>query len=1395
MSSQPRYSRKAAFRSLSSGFEPLEERRLLASCSATVDGDWHSILGGSDTGLIDGSIGEEFNGELTWQAEPGKTVVHDGTIFLLTNRRLRALDITNGVEKWSRPFSAFTDYVRTSGLAYDDGRIFFSTEHRFYSVDAQSGEVVWDVPLANYYYPINYPPVIHGSKIFVNRGVSVLALDKNSGQFLFSIRAEQSQRWLPTVYEGRLFAFFDGDFFELNPEDGEIVWKLDVQVGERRANSASLIYVIPRIVDGVAYISLSRSHTSDERDLGTFAIDVNLRRRLWQNSNLSSIQPLVIGDTSVFGADRSGGVWELSTETGSGQRGFGGARGIALPRHGPLVTSELVILSGTHATEVFDRESGELRFRLPSGSAILASNTLVIAESDGTLAYSLCSSRLLRIEGKSLVKETDGEISLTIGAGELSRDGLVVSLVSSDPARVPVPESIKIFHRHYELDELVLAIQDDTDAQGDGSITITARAPGYREAKFTFEMLDDDSAFPTQLSKDQLVQQRLRLNRSGYIPGSLGLFLPEEPAWSARVSTGRTLIDTAVGFSKYGGPILNGHTGDRLFGQEDEREHSVGAVFHQGIAYVNDVGRLEARDYENGKNIWSTKIDQFLADFVISGDLIIARTRNIVGVIDRVTGKLLSHHPFRYRLMAFSNDRIIGVSESRVAAFSLEDQEISQLWTSEIVSGEYYQDVDMSVLDNHLAITSGGALQLFDLENGEIRWVDDAQYTGPPAVTPTNVYAISIDQIRQFDLQNGEQTRTFQVGEIDRLSERLLVTDDSVMFYGGSLGINVYSLDSGEQTGYFPGRNIWITEDMFYAYKDSELENYSRIRAYRLVDLKGLQLLVSNVLEEGGTRVQNLTIRVQDALSEDLSVSIKTNLRSRVQMPRELVLPAGATEISVPIAVVDDDRDNLLEHGYVMATAEGHSSSSKLVELKDNDQPIPSDIPNGINSSPIYGLYQPGVVGSFASDRYGWDVDLWTHWSPLVRNGFTVLRISAGGSSEKIAAFRTETGERLWDSDVSNRSKLLAIDSDSIYAFDAFDGGIEVVALDLFSGGRKWNFVFETEARILADRVQVVDVGDSVIVTIGEIGVWGLKKDDASVLWERAWEPDFRIHTFASGGRLFNFGKVYVWELDSASGETKRILDHGGLSLLAFDAETVIASGGVAIDLDTGERLWESEYPADAAVIAGDEVFLTMASRPEGETVVVSLDDGKRLHQYDYGGSSITVTNDSFLLGRGSRITLVDRHSGIARQIHEKSNFAYIAENTLFLGSVEAGDRSFRAIALSLDSRGSLDVNSDGVISPMDALLVVNSVNRGGASAENDVNGDGFVSPLDALIVINWLNSDGEGELTRSSLMASFFAPYPVQEIMGEQEDESFWIELHSQFSSISNLLSSVGGK
>ena len=103
------------------------------------------------------------------------------------------------------------------------------------------------------------------------------------------------------------------------------------------------------------------------------------------------------------------------------------------------------------------------------------------------------------------------------------------------------------------------------------------------------------------------------------------------------------------------------------------------------------------------------------------------------------------------------------------------------------------------------------------------------------------------------------------------------------------------------------------------------------------------------------------------------------------------------------------------------------------------------------------------------------------------------------------------------------------------------------------------------------------------------------------------------------------------------------------------------------------------------------------------------------------------------------------------------------------------------------------DVNQDTVLSPLDALLVINDLNLNGArllpespsEGEEpppfpDVNGDGYLTPADALAVINALNAicctgegSGEGEATGPAQRdQSGSSP--------EGEADPVWMSLHT---------------
>ncbi len=105
----------------------------------------------------------------------------------------------------------------------------------------------------------------------------------------------------------------------------------------------------------------------------------------------------------------------------------------------------------------------------------------------------------------------------------------------------------------------------------------------------------------------------------------------------------------------------------------------------------------------------------------------------------------------------------------------------------------------------------------------------------------------------------------------------------------------------------------------------------------------------------------------------------------------------------------------------------------------------------------------------------------------------------------------------------------------------------------------------------------------------------------------------------------------------------------------------------------------------------------------------------------------------------------------------------------------------------------SIDVNSNGSISPLDALLVINRLNSGQsrtlpnqhdpASPFFDTSGDGQVSPIDALLVINQLNSGARGTRVLSELSGKLDSETNVTITLGQTSGtRNYRVQLDSVF-------------
>ena len=153
-------------------------------------------------------------------------------------------------------------------------------------------------------------------------------------------------------------------------------------------------------------------------------------------------------------------------------------------------------------------------------------------------------------------------------------------------------------------------------------------------------------------------------------------------------------------------------------------------------------------------------------------------------------------------------------------------------------------------------------------------------------------------------------------------------------------------------------------------------------------------------------------------------------------------------------------------------------------------------------------------------------------------------------------------------------------------------------------------------------------------------------------------------------------------------------------------------------------------------------------------------------------GSASPLGSGEFLM---FTVTMIARAVGTATFVGDPADVTPLHDTLTFdpAAAVPFDQIRFGSDTLTIRSAGNLgggeftnpadrhDVNGDGYVSPIDALIVINFLNgnrgNGGALGEGegskyfiDVNGDNRLSPLDALLVINRLNANrrgsGEGE-------------------------------------------------
>ncbi|WP_327329637.1 PQQ-binding-like beta-propeller repeat protein [Streptomyces sp. NBC_01208] len=205
----------------------------------SLKADRGTVLTGTRGGGV--QAWEASGGEKLWEATGLQTdfetaeagpVIHDGTVFLWQDARLRAVDARTGTERWSYPVgdAASCGGVPVRVTPAPDGSVYVAAGTRVLAVDMASGRVRWhfESPAVFLSPPAFAPgPAVTGGGVYLADYLgTVYALDASTGKDRWRIATEARQSIEPVlVTAGNVHVGSGSALYTLDAVTGTPKWR------------------------------------------------------------------------------------------------------------------------------------------------------------------------------------------------------------------------------------------------------------------------------------------------------------------------------------------------------------------------------------------------------------------------------------------------------------------------------------------------------------------------------------------------------------------------------------------------------------------------------------------------------------------------------------------------------------------------------------------------------------------------------------------------------------------------------------------------------------------------------------------------------------------------------------------------------------------------------------------------------------------------------------------------------------------------------------------------------------------------------------------------------------------------------------------------------------------
>ena len=248
-------------------------------------------------------------GEPLWKHNTSEWVeyspsVSNGIVYMLSEpyeeREVQARDGTTGDLLWA----AKMPYTKRPPLVVG-GRVYVlsigKSANEFHSLDASTGESLWVLNIVD----VEYPPVVTGGIVYFTGWDTAYAVDKATGEMLWSYAADEGPTNSSVVVEDDICYFApSGLFYALDAATGEVLWSY---------SDDALIPITPTVAEGLVYLG-----THPLPRAGQFhALDAATGETVWSRGPLGDdLQSLAVVDGVLYAEGRNGLLQALEASSG-----------------------------------------------------------------------------------------------------------------------------------------------------------------------------------------------------------------------------------------------------------------------------------------------------------------------------------------------------------------------------------------------------------------------------------------------------------------------------------------------------------------------------------------------------------------------------------------------------------------------------------------------------------------------------------------------------------------------------------------------------------------------------------------------------------------------------------------------------------------------------------------------------------------------------------------------------------------------------------------------------------------------------------------------------------------------------------------------------------------------